>query len=151
MQGVRRSPNSSLNRRMEAAFVVFGLVFVALIGRLAWIQWWQQGRFRGMANRFHARTIPSPSSRGAILARDGQELASNLLARDLCANPRVISDPTATAKTLAELFGGRPEEYQAKVESARQSAFVYLRRGLDREFADSRAAALRKRAELEGI
>jgi cell division protein FtsI/penicillin-binding protein 2 len=136
---------------MEAAFFGFSFFFLLLVGRLAWIQWWQQARFRGLANRFHVRSIPAPSTRGAILARDGQELASNLLARDLCANPRVIADPAATAKTLAELFGGAPGDYRAKIEKERQSAFVYLRRGLDREVADSRMAAMKKREELKGI
>src|SRR5690242_14032107 len=116
MQGIRRSLNHSLNRRMEFAFFGFGLLFLLLVVRLGWIQGWQQARFRGLASRFHVRTIPAPSTRGAILARDGTELASNLLARDLCANPRVVADPAATAKTLADLFGGNATEYQGKLE-----------------------------------
>src|SRR5262249_55818746 len=106
---------------------------------------------RSLAARFHDRTLPTPAARGAILARDGKELATNILARDLCANPRVVADPATTARALSELFGGDAADYKARPEKEAAAAFVYLKRGLERERADAQSKALEKRSELAGI
>jgi stage V sporulation protein D (sporulation-specific penicillin-binding protein) len=97
------------------------------------------------------RTIPAVATRGPILDRTGQPLASNLLALDLCANPKVVTDAAATARMVAELFGGDAVAYQAKLEAAKQSHFAYLKRGLDREQASAQKQALLTRPELKGI
>jgi stage V sporulation protein D (sporulation-specific penicillin-binding protein) len=151
MQSAQRISNLALKRRMELAFLGFMLAFTLLAGRLAWIQWWRQGHYARLANLFHVRTIPAAASRGAILARDGQELASNILARDVCANPRIIADPDATGRALAEMFGGDAAGYAAKIRAAGQSAFVYLKRGVDREKADRCKSAIKTRADLKGV
>src|SRR5436190_17467771 len=116
MQATPRIQSITLRRRMEAAFIAFSLGFGLLIGRLAWIQWWERAHFKRLADQFHVRIISSPAARGSILDRTGQPLASNLIAFDVCANPRVIADPAATARAVAELFGGDAAAYQAKLE-----------------------------------
>ncbi len=151
MQTVFRSPNLRLKRRMEWAFLLFLLVFAALAARLAWVQWWQHAALTRLATAVHVRRIPVPARRGEILDRNGRELASNILAIDVCANPRVVADAEATARALVELYGGEVDEYRRKLARVRKTAFVYLKRGVEREVAERSRQELKRRVELKGI
>src|SRR5437868_7987267 len=88
----------AMKRRTDITFACFLMLVVLLVARLAWIQWWQSGHFQHIAGKLHNRPIPAPAQRGEILASDDNELASNVAARDICANPRVIADAEETAR-----------------------------------------------------
>lgn len=146
-----QSPARARQRRTDLLLLGLVFAFVVVLGRLCWLQWLQRGRFERLAAQMHDRTNPIPANRGAIRDRAGGELASNVEGRDLVANPRVVKDPAATARVLAELFGGDPEEYHRRLTASPRSAFAYLKRGLDRQMAEARREKLKTLPELKGI
>jgi cell division protein FtsI/penicillin-binding protein 2 len=151
LRSTYRSPNRLLQRRADLLLLALILAFGVVVTRLVWLQWWQRGQFERLAAMMYDRTNPIPARRGPILARAGEELASNVEARDLFGNPRVVKDPAATARSLAELFGGDAEEYRRRLTASPRSAFAYLKRGIDRERAEARRKELQARPELKGI
>lgn len=83
--------------------------------------------------------------RGAILDRNGEELAVSTDAADISATPYLVEDPVATARRLAPLIGLPADDLAAKLAD-RGSGFVYLARGVD-----GRAAQKIRKLEIPGI
>src|SRR6266704_3042597 len=95
---MRPPTNLALKRRMEGSFILLMVLFFALAGRLIWIQGVREEHFTKLAERIHRRRLVLPSARGPILDHKGQELVSNIEAKTLFANPRVVPDKPATAQ-----------------------------------------------------
>jgi cell division protein FtsI (penicillin-binding protein 3) len=79
------------------------------------------------------RTIPLPAERGAIRDRHGAPLAISLDARDIYADPRLVTDPTGTAERIAEVFGVKPKSLLPDLTA--DATFTYLARQVDEDVA----------------
>ncbi len=73
-------------RRVASVFLVFGLLFTVVAGRLVQIQLWEHERYRGLAIGAHAQRVPIPARRGRILDRNEDALAINLPVQRLAAD-----------------------------------------------------------------
>jgi len=82
--------------------------------------------------------------RGDILDRYGIPFATSLPASAVFVQPREITDPAATAKTLAPVIGLPAKSLQTAMTGT--SSFVYLARNVPRDRADAVA-----RLDLKGI
>src|SRR4051794_1605189 len=71
--------------------------------------------------------LPAPARRGAIVDRDGVELAVSEPADDIAATPYLIKDPSRVARRLAPLIGATEDELLKKLVK-RGTGFVYLGR-----------------------
>src|SRR5438445_10325754 len=103
--------NAALKRRTEGAFIILMVLFFTLALRLTWIQGVQHTRFEILAESIHRRTLRLFSARGPILDRRNQELVSNIEAKTVSANPRAVPDKPGTAQKIAEILGGRSDQY----------------------------------------
>ena len=112
--------------------VLFGLfaAFAALAGRAVWLQAWsteflqQQG-----ANRYQ-RTLELPATRGKIMDRNGQVLASSMPVKAVWAIPEdVLNSPPAKLRELARLLDMPESELRKKLDS--DHTFVYLKRQVE--------------------
>ena len=115
-----------------------GLAFAVLIGRAAWIQiihtefYQQQG-----ANRYERR-IELPASRGRILDRNGELLASSVPAPSLWAIPKDMDASPQDMRKLARLLDMSAPELKKRL--AGSNNFVWLRRQVDEGVAQQVAA-----------
>jgi cell division protein FtsI (penicillin-binding protein 3) len=79
------------------------------------------------------RTIPLPAERGAIRDRHGAPLALSLDARDIYADPRLVTDATGTAERIAEVLGVKPKTLLPDLTA--DATFTYLARQVDEDVA----------------
>jgi cell division protein FtsI (penicillin-binding protein 3) len=90
------------------------------------------------------QTITLPGERGAILDRNGNELAMSVPQTTIYANPHQVSDPRGEAAQLAPILGMPAQTLQDLL--TKSSGFVYLARTVD----DATAAKVAK-LNLAGI
>jgi len=116
-------------RSRVVLFVLFS-AFLALAGRALWLQ--------GMSNEFlqkqgksrYERTIELPATRGKIMDRNGQVLASSLPVKAVWAIPEdVLESPKDKLRQLAALLEMSEAELRKKLDSDR--TFVYLKRQVE--------------------
>lgn len=145
--GGRRSPFATRpapvlahgsRRRLVALLVVLALALTAVVARL-WMVQGPGGREYasfGRNQRMHSAVLPA--ERGAILDRNGVELAMSTQRRTVWADPRSVRDPAAAARALAPLLGQGEAVLQAKLTT--NGGFVYLARKVEDPVADAVAA-----------
>jgi penicillin-binding protein 2 len=119
---------SEVNERQgvfhRRAFVLGGLVsagLLALGGRLAELQIFENGRYKTLAanNQFNFRLVPPP--RGRILDRTGVELASNRPIFRLLLLKDQVNDVEATLNTVSELIPISPDRRRQLMREIAQS------------------------------
>lgn len=116
-------------RSRVVLFVLFAS-FLALAGRAVWLQ--------GVSNDFlvekgkdrYQRTLELPATRGKIMDRNGQVLASSLPVKAVWAIPDdVLKSPPAKLRKLASLLDMSEIDLRKKLDSDR--TFVYLKRQVE--------------------
>jgi cell division protein FtsI (penicillin-binding protein 3) len=133
------------NRRIRFLLVVFAVAFAAMLARAVWLQAVQAGTLSRLATEQHDSTIAPPADRGAIVDRNGLQLAIGRDATTVFANPRQVADPRAAALAAGKDLGLDPEKLYPKLAD-RSRGFVFLVRKADPE----RAQKLRERG-ITGI
>ncbi len=111
--------------------LIFGLFFALLVlaaGRTAFLGIVRGAALRQAASDQQLTTEVVVAPRGTITDRDGVELAVSEPARDLSADPYLLSDPLATSQKLAPLLG--QSEATVLHELSEHTGFVYLARAL---------------------
>ena len=129
-------------KRLKRRILLVGLIFAVLSGLLGWrlveLQVMEPDRYleRGLAQRI--RTVTLPAVRGAIVDRNGVDLALSVPRRSVVANPGMIEDPAGAAMALAGVLGTDIDVLEARLSS--QRSFVYLDRQVEDEVADNAMA-----------
>jgi cell division protein FtsI (penicillin-binding protein 3) len=119
--------------RSKFLVALVGLSFCILLGRAVYVQiigtefFLKQGEIR------YARTLTLPASRGRILDRNGQILASSVPASSLWAIPKDFSADKAERRQLAKLIGMTPQELEGRLGD--NTNFVWLKRLADDQVA----------------
>ena len=120
--------------RSKLILVLFGAAFAGLGARAAYVQVIHQNFYQRQGEIRFARTLDIPASRGRVLDRNDQIMASNVPALSVWAIPedlnRSLADQPDKLTTLAKLLGMRVPELQKKLAEEDRS-FVWLRRQLD--------------------
>ncbi|MEI7760052.1 MAG: penicillin-binding protein 2 [Thermoleophilia bacterium] len=133
------------NQRIRLLLILFGAVFVVVIGRAAYLQAVQHDRFSKMATTQHRETIEVPAGRGTIYDRTGEPLAIGEQATTVYANPRNITDAQRAAIVVGKALGLDPDTLYPVLKD-RSKGFIYVARKASPASAD----ALRKR-EIPGV
>jgi cell division protein FtsI (penicillin-binding protein 3) len=139
------TPPRLANRRIRFLLVVFALAFAAMLGRAVWLQAVQAGTLSRLATEQHDSTVTLPAGRGAIVDRNGLQLAIGREATTVFANPRQVADPRAAALAAGKDLNLDPEKLYPKLAD-RSRGFVFLARKADPE----RARKLKERG-ITGI
>jgi len=121
-------------RRLVAVLVVLALLFVVVVAKVVDLQVVNPERHQawGEAQRVGVTTLAA--ERGAILDRNGAELAVSRPARSVFVDPQLIDQPAATAAQVAPLLGLDVTEVTAKM--AGEGRFAYLERKVPADVAD---------------
>jgi len=141
---------------MELVFLLFLLFIIVLALRLTYLQWFQARGFAKLADKMQGRTFAVDASRGRIRDRNGAEFATDVLAKAIAINPRVVSDPEMTVDRIASLIHLESKERDAmllRLTKAKEgkSAYSLLRRGVDRKLAESLETVSKKDKTLRGL
>ena len=115
-------------------FLIF-IGFTALVVRAVWVQGFGNSFYEEKGNKATLRSIEMPASRGKILDRHGEVLATSLLAKAIIAFPDAIPEDLSKEKIsqLAKLLGVSVSELRKKFASERNQ--VFLKRQVDLDIA----------------
>jgi cell division protein FtsI (penicillin-binding protein 3) len=115
-------------------FLAFCVVALVLIGQLVHLQVFAAEDLRAEAKAQRTSEVAVSAKRGTIYDRAGNVLAMSVDAVTIYANPKEVADPQATAQILAEVLGGKTEDYYGKL--CEDTTFVYILQKADEELAD---------------
>ncbi len=146
--GERSQAQKGLFSSMGYLLLAMGVVGVALVARLVWLQVVDGPRIAEDARTQRTNVMTLQAKRGTIYDRNGNVLATSVECRTLYANPKEVTDPQAVAKVLADNLGGTAQDYLSYL--TQDTTFVYIRRKVDTSVADKIRSALAK-AELTGL
>ncbi|HEX5852750.1 MAG TPA: penicillin-binding protein 2 [Solirubrobacteraceae bacterium] len=110
---------------------IFGLFFILLVlagARTAYLGVLRGETLRKAASNQQLTDEMVTAQRGAITDRSGLDLAISEPARDVSADPYLLTNPLVAAQQLAPLLGLTQEEVLRKL--SQDTGFVYLARGL---------------------
>ena len=122
---------------MGYLLLAMGVVGVALVARLVWLQVVDGPRIAEDARTQRTNVITLQAKRGTIYDRNGNVLATSVECRTLYANPKEVTDPQAVAKVLADNLGGTAQDYLSYL--TQDTTFVYVRRKVDTSVADRKS------------
>ena len=121
--------------RLRVVFICSLLAFGALLGRLVQMQWFDYDFYAGQAERQHRTRVPLYAHRGMILDREGRTLALSTEVDSVCADPYLIQDKGAAAKTLSEILQVDYVAILSKMEKDK-SRFAWIKRKVARDEAE---------------
>src|SRR4051794_41653770 len=101
---------------------------------LAVLQVRESGAYEALGVEQRVRTEQLSAQRAEILDRDGCPLAITLDARDVYANPTLVTDPIGEAASLAKLLGLRSTAVTAVLRTP-DTTVAYVDRGVPTDVA----------------
>jgi cell division protein FtsI/penicillin-binding protein 2 len=104
----RVSPRRARARRIRALTGVAVLVICLLGARAAFIGTVRAGDLAERGRQAQRAEVELLAQRGSILMADGSDLATDQLAVDVTASPRVVTDPTGVAARLGPIIKRDP-------------------------------------------
>jgi cell division protein FtsI (penicillin-binding protein 3) len=125
--------------RSKFVVAMIALGFVVLAGRAAYIQVISNDFFQKQGQVRFARTLEMPANRGRVLDRNGQILATSVLAPSIWAIPEDVDRDPKQLQRLARLLEMPLSELNRKLEDE-DKTFVWLKRQVDEPVAKQIAA-----------
>lgn len=128
------NPDSSLfSSRLAVIVILFIVAAVILLGRLFLLQIVDAEANLNRGDSSREVTVDIMPRRGTIYDRNGIVLATTVDAYNVYCHPRMVSSDKVDelARVLAETFGGKEEDYKAKI--TQDTNFVYLYKAADEE------------------
>ncbi len=129
-------------RRFRRRAVFGGLMLAVVAGMFGWrlasLQLLEPERFVAHGEAQRIKTLRLRAGRGAIVDRNGVDLALSVPGQSMIANPRRVEDPVRAARALAQVLGADPEVLERRLSS--DKSFVYLGRQVDLEVAEATLA-----------
>jgi cell division protein FtsI (penicillin-binding protein 3)/stage V sporulation protein D (sporulation-specific penicillin-binding protein) len=138
----RRRDAASVRRTLDGRVRLLRIGFVIaflLIGGKAVALTVGDGHLAAIARQQQVRTITLPAHRGAILDRNGVQLAVAQTAKTVYATPYMLSDPYAAAQQLAAALKIRWRPLYKALDD-RRSGFAYVERQASPALADKALA-----------
>jgi stage V sporulation protein D (sporulation-specific penicillin-binding protein) len=154
-------------------FLLLCLGYIALAGRLAYVQVGLHNHFLRQSYQIRLRTITTTAERGSILDRNGEPLAISVDVGDIIADPKVITSPEQTGEALASVLNlpssalkfsnaiveaqarrtpsGKPIRYLRLVASVPYSSVVNLQEQMKSDLATYERRQLAQPNVLAGI
>jgi len=110
--------NESFQKRVGGAKIFIGLLFVALLARLWYLQIVQGEKYRTLSRRNSIRILNIPAPRGSMVDRNGQLLAGNTGSYQLCVLPatRSTKEKDSLADSVSALLGLPRQDVLDKLE-----------------------------------
>lgn len=122
-----------VKNRLRWTFLILIFVLVVTGLRVVQLQTVQRGKYLAASVDQRTRINTVRASRGVIFDRNGNELALSVPSTTIYADPREITDPIGTARSLAAVLALTPEQEAKMAEQFAKpgSKFHYVARELD--------------------
>ncbi|WP_349742667.1 peptidoglycan D,D-transpeptidase FtsI family protein [Roseateles cavernae] len=130
--------------RSRFLVALVGLGFVGLLGRAVYVQFIAADFYQRQGEARYAHTMELPASRGRIVDRKGQVLATSVAVPSVWAIPKEVDADPAKRRALAKILGISAKELEKKLDPT--TRFVWLKRQ-----ADDDTAAQIKALALKGV
>ena len=118
--------------------ILTAIAFTVICVRLVAIQGFDSARYLAAGGSEWEQTVTLPGERGAILDRNGYELAMSIPQTTIYADPRQVADPAVEAAQLAPVLGVAAATLQNEMTG--HGTFVYLARTIPDDEAKKVAA-----------
>lgn len=120
--------------RMIMLFWLFALMYAALIGRLAHVQYFGAERYVAMAKQQHEGDVQVPAVRGEIRDRNGVILAKSVWTWSIAVDCTKVKNLRETAEKLAALLKVKSEKLEDVL--AKGGTFGWIARKVDEPLAE---------------
>jgi cell division protein FtsI (penicillin-binding protein 3) len=113
-------------RRLRTSVILVGLLLAVVLARLVWLQGMDAGGYALAASDEKREFVTLHAARGAILDRNGVPLAYTADAKDIVADPTMVSAPDRAgyAALLAPLLGKPVGQVRAQLNSPSHYALL---------------------------
>jgi len=118
------------NWRSRFIVAAVGLGFAGLLGRAAYIQIIGPDFFQKEGEKRYAHTLEVPATRGRVLDRSGQLLATSVPVPSVWAIPKDFQASTEQRRQLTRLLGMDAKEFDQRLASGSNN-FAWIRRQID--------------------
>jgi cell division protein FtsI (penicillin-binding protein 3) len=120
------------NWRSRFIVAAVGLGFAGLLGRAAYIQLIGPEYFQKEGEKRYAHSLEVPATRGRVLDRGGQLLATSVPVPSVWAIPKDFKATPEQRQKLIKLLGMEAREFEQRLGSG-SANFAWLRRQIDTE------------------
>lgn len=124
-----------MKSRIIFLFTCFLFLWSLLILRAMFIQIFPDGRLENLKRKQFETSLQIRTRRGAILDRNGKELAASIPAYSLFADPKLIQDPNGLAVKLGRKLRMSQASIRRRLKGPSRR-FVWIRRQLDQRTRD---------------
>lgn len=111
-------------KRLRASRVVVGLFVAALVYQLIHVTVFPDKRYVGLAKAEGSAMVSVQAPRGAILDRNGNELAVSIPKKTVVADPSVVTNPVKEADLLSGILGISGNVIRSKLIVGGQFSYV---------------------------
>ena len=118
------------NWRSRFIVAAVGLGFAGLLGRAAYIQIIGPEFFQKEGEKRYAHTLEVPATRGKVLDRSGQLLATSVPVPSVWAIPKDFKPTVDQRRQLLKLLGMTPAEFDQRLASG-SANFAWIRRQIE--------------------
>lgn len=125
---------SNLQKRFVAIIVIICTLFVALLGRVFYLQLIKNQHLQLLAAEQWLRDLPLSSKRGEIYDQNGVSLATTITTYDIYVRARNVKQPDALARELSTLLSTDYNKMYDKVTNTKQSE-VLIKMQVDEDIA----------------
>ena len=141
-----RASNNTVRRRLIAALVIGLLVFLIIVIRLGYVQFYLGDFLSGLAKDSWSRNVPFEPKRGEIKDRNGVVYATNKSAPTVYVVPRQVNNAAETAKQIASVLNMRTDKAFKLITT--NTSIVKIPEG--RKISHSKAKQIRD-LDLKGV
>jgi cell division protein FtsI (penicillin-binding protein 3) len=124
-----------LKSRIVLIFVGILGLWALLIFRAGYLQFLPNDRLKSLQSRQFQTKITLSARRGAIVDRNGRDLAMSATAYSLYADPKILENRKGIAKRLAKVLGQPTDFVFSKIKDGNRR-FVWIQRMLEQAKAD---------------
>lgn len=142
------TPTRSERFRLNIVLFSLAAVFMALGGRLYYLQVLCHEEYEAAAEAQTTMSIDLPAPRGEIFDSFGRPMALSVPVYTVAVSLPDVADPSATARKLAPLIGEREDPLAAKLERDRK--FIFLKRRVPVQNARAIEEAQREERKFKG-
>lgn len=125
---------SNLQKRFVAIIVIICTLFVALLGRVFYLQLIKNQHLQLLAAEQWLRDLPLSSKRGEIYDPNGVSLATTITTYDIYVRARNVKQPDVLARELSTLLSTDYNKMYDKVTNTKQSE-VLIKMQVDEDIA----------------
>jgi stage V sporulation protein D (sporulation-specific penicillin-binding protein) len=125
-----------MRKRVALIFLIIGLCFAVIIGRLVYVQVANGATLRKIADDYHFRGVPVSPKRGDIEDRAGNKLGVSISTETVYAIPaevRASGKQAEIAKELAPILGQNEQDILKRI--TRRSSLEYIVKRVDPKVA----------------